>query len=111
MGQLGILPVGPVFVASGDGDGAPVVWNGVRRLVCAPRDVSCQISSSYAASSGVDQGFSGGGQDRSAAIEAHDGGGGEGWIFQPDRIMFRRVKLVLADLSVVFFFSSFRPSS
>lgn len=28
-GQFGVVPAGAMFPTSGDGDGAPVVWNGV----------------------------------------------------------------------------------
>lgn len=54
---LGVV-LGTVFPTNRDGNGAAVVGNGVRRLVCASREVSGQISSSGASGGGVDNGFS-----------------------------------------------------
>lgn len=63
------VPLSP----SGDSDGATVVWDRVRRFVCAARNVSCQICARCAVPRGIDDGFCGGGKNRSAGIDPHDG--------------------------------------
>lgn len=55
--QVGVV-FGTVFPTNGDGKWTAVVGNRVRRLVCASREVSGQVSSSGASGGGVDNGFS-----------------------------------------------------
>ena len=64
------VPMAP----GGDSNGATVVRDRVRRLVCAARNVSCQICARRAVAwVGIDKGFCGSWKNWSAGIDPHGG--------------------------------------